>query len=145
MELSPSAHIDTFCRDNLPPEGEWPDLEYTLAQLHYPDRLNAADELLNPVIAAGGAGRRCLLSPVETWTYGEVAARASQIASVLSENLGIVPGNRVLLRGPNNPWLGSLLARRTQGRGGRGDDDADAARDRDQQDLRHLQGEPGPV
>lgn len=105
MELSPSAHIDTFCRDNLPPDEEWPDLEYTLAELRYPDRLNAADELLNPVIAAGGAGRRCLLSPEETWTYGDVAARASQVARVLTEDLGIVPGNRVLLRGPNNPWL----------------------------------------
>ena len=24
---------------------------------------------------------------------------------MLVEDLGIVPGNRVLLRGPNNPWL----------------------------------------
>ena len=63
MQLSPSAHTDTFCRDNLPALAEWPDLEFTLPELTYPDRLNAADELLNPTIEAGGADRRCLLSP----------------------------------------------------------------------------------
>ncbi|HUD77413.1 MAG TPA: AMP-binding protein [Streptosporangiaceae bacterium] len=105
MQLSPSAHADTFCRDSLPPADQWPDLEFTLPELRYPDRLNAADELLNPTIAAGGADRRCLLSPAETWTYGQVADRASQIARVLTEDLGLVPGNRVLLRSANNPWL----------------------------------------
>jgi 2-aminobenzoate-CoA ligase len=105
MKLSPSAHADTFCRDNLPPDDQWPDLEFTLPDLLYPERLNAADELLNPTITAGGAGRPCLLSPTESWSYAETAARASQIARVLTEDLGLVPGNRVLLRGPNNPWL----------------------------------------
>ena len=54
MQLSPSAHADTFCRDNLPPADQWPDLDFSLAGLSYPDRLNAADELLNPTIEAGG-------------------------------------------------------------------------------------------
>jgi 2-aminobenzoate-CoA ligase len=105
MKLSPSAHADTFSRDNLPPDDQWPDLEFTLPELLYPERLNAADELLNPTITAGGADRPCLLSLTESWSYAETAARASQIARVLTENLGLVPGNRVLLRGPNNPWL----------------------------------------
>jgi 2-aminobenzoate-CoA ligase len=105
MELSPSAHADTFCRDNLPPADQWPDLEFTLPELQYAERLNAADELLEPVLARGGADRRCLLSPGQTWTYGEVADRASQIARMLTDDLGLIPGNRVLLRGPNNPWL----------------------------------------
>jgi 2-aminobenzoate-CoA ligase len=105
MKLSPSAHADTFCRDNLPPDDQWPDLEFTLPELLYPERLNAADELLNPTIEAGGADQPCLLSPSESWSYAETAARASQIARVLTEDLGLVPGNRVLLRGPNNPWL----------------------------------------
>jgi 2-aminobenzoate-CoA ligase len=105
VQLSPSAHADTFCRDNLPPPDQWPDLDLDLAGLTYPDRLNAADMLLDVTMAAHGAGRRCLLSPTGTWTYGDVAARASQIARVLTEDLGLVPGNRVLLRGPNNPWL----------------------------------------
>jgi len=105
MELSPSAYTDTFCRDNLPSPDLWPELEFTLPELHYPDRLNAADELLNPTTGNDRASRRCLLSPTETWSYGEVADRASQVARVLTEDLGLVPGNRVLLRGPNNPWL----------------------------------------
>ena len=78
MQLSPSAHTDTFCRDNLPAPGQWPDLEFTLPELTYPDRLNAADALLNPTIEAGGASRRCLLSPTETWTLRRsVAARGA--------------------------------------------------------------------
>jgi 2-aminobenzoate-CoA ligase len=105
MKLSPSAHTDTFCRDNLPPDDQWPQLEFTLPELLYPERLNAAHELLNPTIAAGGGDRPCLLSPAVSWSYAETAARASQIARVLTEDLGLVPGNRVLLRGPNNPWL----------------------------------------
>jgi 2-aminobenzoate-CoA ligase len=105
MQLSPSAHLDTFCRDSLPPSEQWPDLDLSLAGLSYPSRLNAADELLDATIAVHGEGRRCLLSPQETWSYGDLSARASQIARVLTEDLGLVPGNRVLLRGPNNPWL----------------------------------------
>jgi 2-aminobenzoate-CoA ligase len=105
MQLSPSAHVDTFCRDNLPPAGQWPDLDLGFPGLDYPERLNAADELLDATMAARGAGRRCVLSPEETWSYGDLAAKARQVARVLTEDLGLVPGNRVLLRGPNNPWL----------------------------------------
>lgn len=105
MELSLSAHVDTFCRDSLPPPELWPDLEFTLPELSYPGRLNAADELLNRTIDAGGASRRCLVSPAGTWSYRQVADLAGQIAGVLAEDFGLVPGNRVLLRGPNNPWL----------------------------------------
>ena len=105
MQLSPSAHADTFCRDNLPAPGLWPDLDLSMPGLDYPEQLNAADELLEATIASRGPDRRCLLSPEETWSYGDLSARASQIARVLTEDLGLVPGNRVLLRGPNNPWL----------------------------------------
>jgi 2-aminobenzoate-CoA ligase len=109
MELSPSAHVDTFCRDSLPPPALWPDLEFTLPELSYPDRLNAADELLSRTIDAGGAARRCLVSPAGVWTYGQVADLSGQIARVLTEDFGMVPGNRVLLRGPNNPWLAACF------------------------------------
>src|ERR1700722_325999 len=101
MQLSPSAHTDTFCRDNLPAPDQWPELEFTLPELKYPDRLNAADALLDPTLEAGGADRRCVLSPTETWTYGDLARHAAQVARVLTEDLGLIPGSRVLLRGPN--------------------------------------------
>jgi len=115
VQLSPSAHVDTFCRDNLPPADQWPDLEFTLPALRYPDRLNCADELLEATIAARGADRACLLAQNQRWTYGDLARNACQVARVLTEDFGLVPGNRVLLRGPNNPhlvacWFGVLKA-----------------------------------
>ncbi len=105
MKLSPSAHTDTFCRDNLPPADQWPELRFGLPELRYPDRLNCAQALLDATIAACGADRPCLRTPTETWTYGDLLRRANQAARVLTEDFGLVPGNRVLLRGPNNPWL----------------------------------------
>src|SRR5947209_9739944 len=74
-------------------------------ELHYPERLKCAVELLNDVIAERGADRPCLRTDEETWSYGELLARANQVAHVLVEDLGLVPGQRVLLRAPNNPWL----------------------------------------
>ena len=105
MELSPSAHIDTFCRDHLPPAEQWPDLRFDLGGLSYPERLNCAEALLDAVVARFGADRPCLRTATEMWTYGDLLGRANQAARVLVEEFGLVPGNRVLLRGPNNPWL----------------------------------------
>jgi 2-aminobenzoate-CoA ligase len=118
MPLTPSAHVDTFCRDHLPPAEQFPELEFTLPELAYPDRLNCAEALLTQTIARHGADRPCLIpqSPDDPiWSYGDLAATANQIARVLTEDWGLVPGNRVLLRGPNNPWMvacwfGVLLA-----------------------------------
>ena len=106
MELLPSAHVDTFCRDHLPPADQWPELTFELPGLQYPDRLNAGTALLDDVVATYGGDRPCLHQPgVPTWTYDELLAAANRIAHVLVDDLGIVPGNRVLLRGPNNQWL----------------------------------------
>jgi 2-aminobenzoate-CoA ligase len=105
MEMSPSAHVDTFCRDRLPPVDQWPELRFDLAELAYPDKLNCAVALLDDVIERHGPDRRCLVTPTGQWTYGDLLRRANQVARVLTEDLGLRPGNRVLLRGPNNPWL----------------------------------------
>jgi 2-aminobenzoate-CoA ligase len=106
MELLPSAHVDTFCRDHLPPLDQWPDLLFDLPELRYPDRLNAATALLDHVAARHGGDRPCLHQPgLPTWSYDELGAAANRVAHVLVDDLGIVPGNRVLLRGPNNQWL----------------------------------------
>jgi 2-aminobenzoate-CoA ligase len=104
VQLSPSAHVDPFCRDNLPPADQWPELLFELPELHYPDRLNCAVRLLDDAVERWGPDRLCVLSPDSTWTYGGLLERANQVASVLVE-AGVVPGSRVLLRGPNNPWL----------------------------------------
>ena len=112
----PSAHVDTFCRDNLPPRETWPELLFDLPDVQYPPRLNCAVELVDATIAEHGGGRPALLAPDGTqWSYDELARHARQVAQVLVDDHGLVPGGRVLLRGPNNPWLvaswlGVLLA-----------------------------------
>jgi len=104
--MEPTGHADTFCRDRLPPRASWPELVFGRPELCYPARLNCARELLDEVIGRHGGQRRCLVTPGgETWSYADLLATVSQVAAVLTGELGIVPGNRVLLRGPNNPWL----------------------------------------
>ncbi|MEW1911867.1 AMP-binding protein [Kitasatospora sp. NPDC085895] len=105
MTLSPSAHLDTFTRDHLPPAELWPTLEFTTPELQYPDRLNAAAELVDLPVLTHGPDAPALRTPDgETWSYGLLQRRANQVAQVLTEDLGLVPGGRVLLRSPNNPW-----------------------------------------
>ncbi|WP_436700318.1 AMP-binding protein [Nocardioides sp. BYT-33-1] len=102
--LSPSGYADTFARDHLPPASQWPVLEFTTPLLQYPQRLNAGAELIDAV-ATRAPDRPALRTPDGTvWTYGELLARANQVAHVLVDDLGLVSGNRVLLRSPNNPW-----------------------------------------
>src|SRR5437899_5334549 len=48
---------------------------------------------------------RCIVTDSETWTYNDLFVKSNQIARALVDEVGLVPGNRVLLRGPNNPWL----------------------------------------
>ncbi|MCG0061780.1 AMP-binding protein [Streptomyces tricolor] len=97
-----SAHVDTFARDHLPPPHEWPELRFELPELRYPARLNCAAELLDHTDPA----RPVFRTPDgPAWTYGELRARVDRIAHVLTGSLGVVPGNRVLLRGPTTPWL----------------------------------------
>jgi 2-aminobenzoate-CoA ligase len=76
-----------------------------LPELRYPPSLNCASQLLDKHVHGGAANRRCLVTDAETWTYGDLRAKSNQVARVLAEEAGLVPGNRVLLRGPNNPWL----------------------------------------
>lgn len=102
--LAPSAHVDTFTRDNLPPAESWPPLIFD-AGTTYPERMNAAVELLDRTVARYGPDRRATVSPNGTWTYGELLARVNRLANALVDEYGLVPGNRVLLRVPNNEWL----------------------------------------
>lgn len=101
--MIPSAHIDTFTRDNLPPPSQWPQFLFTLPELQYPDRLNCVREFVDHWVERGEGGRTAIISPNETWTYMELHERINRIANVLTRDLGMVPGNRVLLRAPNSP------------------------------------------
>ncbi len=101
---SESGHRDSFCRDNLPPRDAWPELRFTLPALHYPARLNCATELLDRNLATRG-DHVALFTPTETLTYAQLAERVNRIANALVGPLGMVPGNRVLLRSANNAWM----------------------------------------
>ena len=103
--MSYTAHVDTFARDRLPPRDQWPEILLELPELRYPARLNCAVELLDRRVAAGGAQRVAIRSPRGDWTYGGLLENANRIARVLVEDLGLVPGNRVLLRGANTPMM----------------------------------------
>ena len=106
MELARSAHTDSFCRDNLPAQALWPEFIFDLPDVQYPERLNCAVELLDRTVEEHGADRPCLRSPDGTvWSYGDLLARANQVANTLVTEHGLQPGNRVMLRGPNNLWL----------------------------------------
>jgi 2-aminobenzoate-CoA ligase len=100
-----SAHQDGFARDRLPPRELWPELRFDLPQLRYPARLNAAVALLDQAVAAGRGDHPAVVTPGETLTYAALAERADRIAHVLVHRLGLVPGNRVLLRSANNAWM----------------------------------------
>ncbi|ATW51196.1 AMP-binding protein [Streptomyces peucetius] len=106
MELTPSAHSDTFARDHLPPADQWPELLFDLPSLRYPQRLNCGTELLDRTIERFGAGRPVFRSGGgEVWSYGDLLEQVDRIAHVLTAEFGVVPGNRVLLRGPTTPYL----------------------------------------
>jgi 2-aminobenzoate-CoA ligase len=66
VELGPTAHVDTFTRDHLPPAAQWPDLILDRTEFQYPPHLNAAVELTDRMVDKGfgdhvaliGNGRR---------------------------------------------------------------------------------------
>ena len=100
-----TAHVDTFARDNLPPRDQWPDLIFEIPEVIYPDRLNCVVELLDKMVADGNERRAAIRSTAGVLTYGALLALVNRIANVLRDDLELVPGNRVLLRGPNNPMM----------------------------------------
>ncbi|MFE4832749.1 AMP-binding protein [Streptomyces sp. NPDC056672] len=106
MQLTPSAHRDTFPRDRLPPSDQWPRL-LPLPPGPWPTGpLNCAAELLDRTAERFGPDRPVFRTGTgEVWSYGELRERVDRIAHVLTSRLGVVPGNRVMLRGPTTPWL----------------------------------------
>ena len=114
-----TAHLDTFAADHLPPRDQWPEFRFELPELRYPARLNCGAALLDAQVARGNGARRAVGAMVDGApvfaTYDQLLAQANRIANVLVADLGLVPGNRVLLRAPNNPmmaacWLAVLKA-----------------------------------
>jgi 2-aminobenzoate-CoA ligase len=108
MSTFDSPQRDRFVHDRLPPPAQWPQLRYDLPELQFPAQLNLVEELLDKAAAKGFDARPLLRSPRITLTYADVRDRVDRICRVLTEDLGLVPGNRVLLRGGNT--IGLALA-----------------------------------
>jgi 2-aminobenzoate-CoA ligase len=106
-----TPHVDTFVRDRLPPPVAQPEFLFDLPDLQYPERLNAAVELIDK----GDPDALAVINDSGRWTYGEMRDLSDRIARLLVEEEDLLPGDRVLLRGPNGAmlfacWLGVLKA-----------------------------------
>ncbi|MFM2120604.1 MAG: hypothetical protein RL722_2072, partial [Pseudomonadota bacterium] len=120
MSMTPgipiTAHVDGFARARLPAPEALPELIFELPELQFPERLNCATELLDRAVAQGRGDRIVIRAPGGlAWTYAQLQDKANRIAAVLVREMGLVPGNRVLLRAPNNPmlaacWFGVIKA-----------------------------------
>jgi 2-aminobenzoate-CoA ligase len=113
MKLGPTAHVDTFARDNLPPFDEWPEL--LLDGFDYPEHLNAAVELTDRLVQQGFGDHTALIGNGRRRTYKELSDWTNRLAHALTEDYGVRPGNRVLIRSANNPamvacWLAATKA-----------------------------------
>ena len=102
---------DAFVRDRLPPPELQPEFRFDLPEVQYPERLNAAAELLK----GGAQGALAVVNAHGSWTYRELDGFSGRIARLLVDQEGLIRGNRVLLRGPNSytmfaAWLGVLKA-----------------------------------
>jgi 2-aminobenzoate-CoA ligase len=111
--LGPSAHTDTFTRDNLPPRDQWP--EFLLSGFDYPERLNIGVELTDRMVERGFGDHVALIGNGRRRTYKELADWTSRLAHALVEDYGVKPGNRILIRSANNPamvacWLAATKA-----------------------------------
>jgi 2-aminobenzoate-CoA ligase len=101
--FQPTAHTDTFARDNLPPAQMWPEL--LLDGFDYPDRLNAGVELTDAMVAKGFGDHTALIGNGRQRTYKELTDWTNRLANAMVDDLGVQPGNRVLIRSANNPAM----------------------------------------
>ena len=124
--LGPTAHTDTFTRDNLPPPDEWPD--FLLDGFDYPDRLNAGVELTDRMVERGFGDHTALIGNGRRRTYKELSDWTNRLAHALVENYGVKPGQPRADPLGQQSGHGRLLAGGDQGRRGGGQHHADAAR-----------------
>ncbi len=111
--LGPSAHTDSFTRDNLPPADQWPD--FLMDGFDYPERLNVGVALTDAMVAKGFGDHTALIGNGRQRTYKELSDWTNRLAHAMVEDLGVKPGNRVLIRSANNPamvaaWLAATKA-----------------------------------
>ena len=96
-----SAHVDTFAKDRLPDLSLWPELVLDHPTATYPERLNASYELLESTIESVGSTKVAIVAADGTYSYGQLLELVNKISNFL-HSAGVVPGNRIAIRGPNN-------------------------------------------
>ncbi|MGV8803796.1 MAG: AMP-binding protein [Polaromonas sp.] len=117
-DFTPSAQTDRFAHERLPPPEQWPELVYSLPELRelqLAGQANLVDTLFTQALKNGHADRPMLRSEALTLSYAQARQRVNQMAQVLTDDLRLVPGNRVLLRGVNSidmalAWLAVVQA-----------------------------------
>ncbi len=113
--MGASAHVDTFARDHLPADEQWPELLFDLPGVQYPAKLNCAAALIDRAIEQGWGDRPAIHATGgegesgAVVTYNQLLTLSNRIAHVLTGDLGLAPGNRVLLRSPNTPMLAACF------------------------------------
>jgi len=105
LALGPTAHVDTFTRDRLPPVEQWPDLLLDRPEFQYPEYLNVAVELTDRMVERGFGDQVALIGNGRRRTYKELTDWTNRLAHALAEDFGVKPGNRVLIRSGNNPAM----------------------------------------
>ncbi len=113
MTLGPSAHTDTFSRDNLPPFDQWPD--FLLDGFDYPEYINIGSEMTDEMVGRGFSDHTALIGNGRRRTYKELTDWTNRLAHALVEDYGVEPGNRIMIRSANNPamvacWLAATKA-----------------------------------
>lgn len=97
---------DNFAHFNLPGSDLHPDYVFTdFPQFQHPEMLNCVEKLLDNHIKEGLGNNPSLRTFEITWRYQDLYEKANQIAHVLVDDLGLVSGNRVLIRSANNPMM----------------------------------------
>ncbi|MBD8049610.1 AMP-binding protein [Limnohabitans sp. JUR4] len=114
--MLPSSHTDSFARDRLPPQDQLPVFIAVRPELDYPDQINCAVELVDRHVREGRGDRIALHGVSDfnkggdfSWTYAQLQDKSNRIAQVLTHDMGLVPGNRILLRGGNSPMMAACL------------------------------------
>ncbi len=99
--MNKTAHIDQFTRKNLPDFSLWPDLHVNEGFLQYPDRLNASVSLLDDTLELIDGNKIAVIDTYGQYSYNDFLLKVKKYSQFL-ESQGVLPGNRILLRGPNN-------------------------------------------
>jgi 2-aminobenzoate-CoA ligase len=107
--MSDTGHVDTFARDNLPPRDQWADYSCELPEFRFPAQVNCASALLDDRVARGQGERIAIRTPEGPCSYRQLLDHANRIANVLVEDMGLVPGNRVLLPSPNGLMMAACM------------------------------------